>query len=171
MPDLALILLVEDKEDDILLVRRAFSKGGILNPLHVVRDGDEAIEYLSGDGKYRNRAEYPLPQLMLLDLKMPGTDGFEVLQWVRKQPRLGSLVVVVLTSSVAIRDINRAYRMGANSFLVKPMDFENTVEMAKTVQKYWLAMSQAPETSREDNRQGTETEQGGGKTEHDEGRL
>src|SRR5437879_1980484 len=99
MPDLSLILLVEDKEDDIFLIRRAFEKGGILNPLHVVRDGDEAIEYLAGEGKYNNRAEYPLPQLMLLDLKMPGTDGFEVLHWVRQQPGLSSLVIVVLTSS------------------------------------------------------------------------
>jgi len=81
---------------------------------------------------------------------MPGTNGFEVLEWIRSQPGFGSLRVVVLTSSFDLRDINKAYRLGANSFMVKPADFENTVELAKTVQQYWLMMSKAPETSRED---------------------
>src|SRR5260370_39803334 len=148
MPDQGVILLVEDKEDDIIVVRRAFERGGIPNPLQVVRDGEEAIEYLQGFGKYRNREEYPLPALILLDLKMPGMDGFEVLQWIRSQPGLGSVPVVVLTSSFAVRDINKAYRVGANSFMVKPMDFDNTVELARTVKKYWLVMSKGPETSR-----------------------
>src|SRR6266446_3755781 len=148
MPDQALILLVEDKEDDIILVRRAFERAGIPNPLQVVRDGEEAIEYLQGYGKYRNREEYPLPSLILLDLKMPGMDGFEVLEWIRGQPGFGSLPVVVLTSSFAVRDINKAYRLGGNSFMVKPMDFENTVELARTVKKYWLVMSKGPDTSR-----------------------
>src|SRR5437868_2030655 len=98
MPDQALILLVEDKEDDIVLIRRALAKAGVVNPLQVVRDGDEAIEYLAGERKYRNREEYPLPQLVLLDLKLPGMDGFEVLRWIRGQPGLSSLRVVVLTS-------------------------------------------------------------------------
>src|SRR5258705_12172576 len=114
----AVILLAEDREDDILLVQRAFAKGEIANPLFVVRDGDEAICYLSGIGKYGNRAEYPLPDLLLLDLKMPRTDGFEVLRWVRQQPGLSALRIVVLTSSENIRDVNQAYRLGANSFLV-----------------------------------------------------
>src|ERR1700674_4968478 len=99
MPDQALILLVEDREDDVLLVRRAFAKANVLNPMQVVRDGREAIAYLKGEGKYSNRAEYPLPELLLLDLKMPGTDGFDVLKWMRQQPGLKALRVVVLTSS------------------------------------------------------------------------
>src|SRR2546428_9867920 len=124
MPDQAVILLAEDREDDILLIRKAFQEAFINNPLQVVRDGEEAIAYLSGEGKYSNRAEYPLPELMLLDLKMPGTDGFDVLKWMRQQPGLQALRVVVLTSSDQMRDVNAAYQLGANSFLVKPIDFE-----------------------------------------------
>jgi CheY-like chemotaxis protein len=144
----AVILLAEDREDDIILVKRAFEKGEIANPLFVVRDGEEAISYLSGIGKYGNRAEYPLPDLLLLDLKMPRVDGFEVLRWVRQQPGFSALRVVVLTSSDQIRDVNTAYRLGANSFMVKPTDFQNVVEMAKTLRSYWLQMSKAPEVSR-----------------------
>src|SRR5262245_6778938 len=106
MPEQAVILLVEDREDDILLVRKSFEKGGINNPFQVVRDGEEAIQYLAGEGRYSNRAEYPLPDLILLDLKMPRVDGFEVLMWIRRQPGFGSIPVVVLTSSDAIRDVN-----------------------------------------------------------------
>lgn len=146
--DEAVILLAEDREDDIVLVQRAFAKGEIQNPLFVVHDGDEAISYLSGIGKYGNRAEYPLPDLLLLDLKMPKVDGFEVLKWVRQQPGFSALRVVVLTSSDQIRDVNTAYRLGANSFMVKPTDFENVLEMAKTLRSYWLLMSRAPEVTR-----------------------
>jgi len=144
----AVILLAEDRDDDILLVQRAFAKGELANPLFVVRDGEEAISYLSGVGKYGNRAEYPLPDLLLLDLKMPRVDGFEVLRWVRQQPGFSALRVVVLTASDQIRDVNTAYRLGANSFMVKPTDFENVVEMARTLRSYWLQMSKAPEVSR-----------------------
>src|SRR5437016_14158370 len=106
MPDQAIILLAEDREDDVLLIRKAFSKANISNPLQVVRDGEEAIAYLSGEGKYSNRDEYPLPDLFLLDLKMPGKDGFDVLRWVRQQTGLSALSVVVLTSSEDMRDVN-----------------------------------------------------------------
>src|SRR6516162_8208226 len=109
MPDQALILLVDDSEDDILLIRQAFAKAGIPNPLQVVRSGEEAVEYLQGIWKYRNREEFPLPAMVLLDLKMPGMDGFEVLSWIRQQPGLSAIVIVVLTCSVAVRDINKAY--------------------------------------------------------------
>ncbi len=148
MHDQAIILLAEDREDDILLILRAFKKGGINNPLHVVRDGDEAVAYLKGEGRYFNREEYPLPDLLLLDLKMPRMDGFEVLRWIRQQPGLGPLRVVMLTSSEDIRDVNVAYRLGANSFMVKPMDFENVVELGKVLRDYWLKMDKGPETSR-----------------------
>src|SRR5437773_1951820 len=148
MPEQAVILLVEDREDDILLIRRAFRKGYINNPLQVVRDGDEAIAYLSGEGKYSNRAEYPLPDLILLDLKMPRIDGFEVLHWIRRQSSFASIRIVVLTSSDAISDVNRAYALGANSFMVKPLDFQNVIEMAKMLKTYWLRMNKAPEAAR-----------------------
>ncbi len=148
MPERAVILLAEDREDDIVVIRRAFDKGGISNPLFVVRDGEEAVQYLEGGGKFSNRAEYPLPDLLLLDLKMPRMDGFEVLRWIRQRPGLSSLRVVVLTSSENIRDVNVAYHMGANSFMVKPMDFENAIELAKVLRDYWLTASKAPATAR-----------------------
>src|SRR3954466_226799 len=102
-------MIVEDREDDILLMRKAFDRACLSNPLQIIRDGAEAIAYLSGVGRYSNRAEYPLPVLILLDLKMPKVDGFEVLQWIRSQPRIRGLPVVVLTSSNQIRDVNHAY--------------------------------------------------------------
>jgi CheY-like chemotaxis protein len=148
MPDESVILLVEDREDDILLIQKAFQQGGIINPFFVVRDGEEAIAYLSGEGKFSNRAEYPLPDLILLDLKMPRIDGFEVLHWIRRQPGFSSIRIVVLTSSDAIPDVNRAYALGANSFMVKPLDFQNVVEMSRILKTYWLQMNKAPEAFR-----------------------
>ena len=144
-----LILVVEDREDDVLLIQRAFERAKITTALQVVRDGDEAIAYLSGSGKYSNRAEYPLPWLVLLDLKMPRVGGFEVLKWVRSQSGLKSLIVVVLTSSAELRDVNEAYSLGANSFMVKPMDFENAPNLADLINAYWLQHNRFPETSRQ----------------------
>src|SRR6266566_3274226 len=103
------ILIVEDREDDILLIQKAFQRAKIATARQIVRDGEEAIAYLSGSGKYSQRNEYPLPWLVLLDLKMPRVDGFEVLKWIRSQPELNRLVVVVLTSSDQIKDVNQAY--------------------------------------------------------------
>jgi CheY-like chemotaxis protein len=148
MSDQAVILLAEDREDDIALIRQAFARAYVPNPLQVVRNGEEAIAYLQGEGKYANRAEYPLPELMLLDLKMPRIDGFGVLKWVRRQPTLATLRIVVLTCSEALRDVNEAYSLGANSFMVKPMDFEDVIHMSKFLTSYWLHMSKSPETSR-----------------------
>ena len=142
------ILLAEDREDEVTLIRRAFAKANFLNPLQVVSNGEESIAYLQGEGKYANRAEYPLPSLLLLDLKMPRKDGFEVLEWIRQQPSLMALRIVVLTSSDAIRDVNRAYQLGANSFLVKPLDFASFVQMTQALKGYWLWMSKEPEIAR-----------------------
>src|SRR4051812_35437595 len=148
MPDTGVILLAEDREDDVVLIRRAFRQAYVVNPLYVVQDGVEAISYLKGEGRFSNREEFPLPDLMLLDLKMPRLDGFEVLEWIRKQPGLSSLRVVVLTSSDELRDVNRAYKLGANSFMVKPVDFEDVVHMSQFLTKYWLVASKAPESHR-----------------------
>src|SRR4051794_32191376 len=116
MADQPLILLVEDREDDILVIQKAFQRAEINTAVEVVRNGEEAIWYLSGVGQYSNRAEYPLPWLILLDLKMPRVDGFEVLKWIRQESACRSLIVVVLTSSDEISDVNEAYARGANSF-------------------------------------------------------
>jgi CheY-like chemotaxis protein len=148
MSDQALFLLVEDADNDAVLIRRAFVKGNIINPLQVVTSGDQAIAYLKGEGAFANRAEYPLPELVLLDLKLPGIDGFQVLRWIRQQPELKALRVVVLTSSDRIQDVNLAYQLGANSFLVKPVDFERFVEISQALKGYWLWLSRAPEVSR-----------------------
>src|SRR3954471_2677991 len=137
MRDKALILLVEDRADDVKLVLRSFEKAGITNPVQVVGDGEEAIAYLNGSGTYSNRDEHPLPELVLLDLKMPKVDGFEVLKWIRAHPQLSQLRVVVLTSSDDIRDLNLAYKLGANSFLVKPMDFNHFVELSSFIADNW----------------------------------
>jgi len=149
MRDQALILLVEDQEDDVVLIRKAFERAGNPNPLHVVRDGEDAVAYLSGSGKYGNRAEYPLPWLVLLDIKMPGMDGFELLQWIRQQPGFKNLIVIMLTSSDAIRDVNKAYACGANSFMVKPLEFENAVEVSRLIKQYWMQHNRFPEVERE----------------------
>jgi CheY-like chemotaxis protein len=142
-----LILLAEDREEEVLLIRRAFREANFLNPLHVVQDGEEAIAYLEGKGKYANRDEYPLPALLLLDLKMPRKDGFEVLRWIRHHPQLRTLRVVVLTSSDHTADVNRAYQLGANSFLVKPVDFRHFVEMTQALHGYWK-WTEEPQISR-----------------------
>lgn len=146
-----MILLAEDREDDIVLIRRALQKTSVEHALFVVKNGEDAVSYLQGVGKFSNRAEYPLPSLLLLDLKMPGMDGFDTLRWIKGQPGFGSLRIVVLTSSDAIYDVNLAYQLGANSFMVKPFDFENTLELAKIITRYWLDKSKEPEISRPPN--------------------
>jgi CheY-like chemotaxis protein len=143
----AAFLLVEDNEDDILLFKRAFSTSNVANPLQVVKNGHEALCYLEGSGRYRNRNEFPLPSLVLLDLKLPGIDGFEVLSWIRQHPSLRTLRVIVLTSSDEIRDVNRAYQLGANSFLVKPMALEDLNRLTQAISGYWIWFDKAPETS------------------------
>lgn len=148
MSEQAVFLLVEDSQNDAILIRRAFQKGNILNPLQVVSSGDQALAYLKGEGAFSNRAEFPLPELVLLDLKLPGIDGFDVLRWIRQQPTLRALRVVVLTSSDRIQDVNLAYQLGANSFLVKPVDFERFVEISQALKGYWIWLSKAPEVSR-----------------------
>src|ERR1051326_1104365 len=152
MPDLLVVLLVEDSEDDITVIRKAFERARIPNPLYVVKDGEAAIAYLAGKGKYAVRDEYPVPALVLLDLKLPGMDGFEVLRWIRQTPGMSGLRVVVLTSSDSIRDVNAAYELGANSFMVKEMYFQNTVELARLLKDFWLVKAKVPESARVDEK-------------------
>jgi CheY-like chemotaxis protein len=145
MSDQALFLLVEDEERDIHLIRGAFLKAKIVNPLYVVRSGEEAVAYLRGEGRYGNRTEYPLPALVLLDLRLPGMDGYGVLRWIRGEPGLRNLRVLVLTGFGDMRDANVAYQAGANSFLVKPMDFQRFVEISQALGGYWVWTDKVPE--------------------------
>ncbi|HEY6200723.1 MAG TPA: response regulator [Candidatus Binatia bacterium] len=140
----ATILIVEDRPADVLLIRRAFMKAQIANPLQVVRDGETAVAYLAGSGAYADRQAHPLPALLLLDLKLPRKSGLEVLMWLRAQPEIRRLPVVVLTSSKETTDVNRAYELGANSYLLKPVTFESLLDMIKTLRLYWIEMNELP---------------------------
>ena len=139
------ILLAEDDPNDVLLIQRAFQRTHVANPLQVVRDGEEALAYLSGQGPFADRERHPLPVLLLMDLKMPRKSGLEVLEWVRQQPGLKRLPITVLTSSNQSPDINRAYELGANSYLVKPAGFDSLLELVKNLDMYWLILNEKPE--------------------------
>ena len=138
------ILVAEDNGDDVLLIQRAFTRAKLANPLHFVSDGERAIGYLSGQGAYADRTRHPLPALLLLDLKLPRKSGFEVLEWVRRQPGLSVLPVVVLTSSRESADVQRAYALGANTYLVKPVAFDGLMEMVKSLGLYWFVTAERP---------------------------
>jgi CheY-like chemotaxis protein len=138
-----LFLLAEDSQNDVFLMQQAFKKAGLPNPIQVVSDGQEAISYLKGEGRYSDRAQYPLPMAVLLDLKMARMNGFEVLEWVRKQPNLKRVVVIILTASNRSSDADRAYDLGANFYLTKPGKFEDLVEMTKCLHD-WLRLNHFP---------------------------
>jgi CheY-like chemotaxis protein len=138
------VLLVEDDDNDVLFVQRAFKHAGILNRLEVVRDGEQAVDYLGGTGAYADREKYPLPVFVLLDLKMPRRSGLEVLQWAKEREGLRRIPIVVLTSSKKDSDVSRAYELGANSYLVKPVSFEGLIELTKSLQLYWLVLNERP---------------------------
>ena len=138
MLDHVAILLAEDDRNDVFLMGRAFDRAGIPNPLCVVHDGREAVEYLSGDGEYADREQYPMPGLMLLDLKLPRMDGFDVLAWLRSQRQFDTLPVVVLSSSKVQADIDRSRELGVYDYRVKPHDFEDLVRMIDDIRKCWL---------------------------------
>jgi CheY-like chemotaxis protein len=132
------LLLVEDSADDQFIMNRALKSAGVTNPLQIAEDGEQAVDYLSGAGKFADRLQYPLPALVFLDLKLPMKSGIEVLRWIRTQPELQGMVVVVLTSSDAPSDIADAYKAGANSYLVKPPTADDLIAMAKSFKWYWL---------------------------------
>ncbi len=143
MPDT--ILLVEDNSQDVILMQRAFRKAAITKPFQVVNDGEAAVLYLSGQGPYTDRSQYPLPVLVLLDLKLPRKSGAEVLLWLRQQPELKRLPVVVLTSSKEYADVNRVYDLGANAYMVKPVAFDGLVEIVKTLNMHWMMFNEKPQ--------------------------
>jgi two-component system, response regulator len=139
-----IILLVEDNPDDVKLTERALKKSKILNELLVAKDGVEALDYLFGTGKYAGRDTKALPQVVLLDLKMPRMDGLEVLQRIRADERTKLLPVVVLTTSSEDRDRVESYKLGANSYIRKPVDFDQFVSAVQNLGLYWLVLNEAP---------------------------
>jgi len=138
------ILLVDDNPDDVTLTLRALKKANILNEVVVARDGVEALDYLFGTGTYDGRDASVTPELVLLDLKMPRLDGMDVLKRLRADERTRLLPVVILTSSKEEKDLTNGYRLGANSYIRKPVDFHRFAEAVQQVGLYWLVLNEAP---------------------------
>jgi two-component system, response regulator len=138
------ILLVEDNPNDIKLTLLAFKTANLANTVHVARDGVEALEYLFGNAPSPDQKLSRRPKLVLLDLKLPRLDGHEVLKRIKGDPRTASIPVVMLTSSGEVRDVMRTYDDGANSYIIKPVDFEQFTEAVRTLGMYWLLLNQPP---------------------------
>jgi CheY-like chemotaxis protein len=138
------ILQVEDREEDVFLLKYALQRAEISNPVQVAADGREAVEYLAGEGKFADRTKFPLPALVLLDLKLPHLMGLEVLQWIRQQPALKPLIVIILSSSIHGEDVRRAYELGANAFLVKPSDTNVLADICRSIKHFWLTHNLLP---------------------------
>ncbi|MBW4441012.1 MAG: response regulator [Plectolyngbya sp. WJT66-NPBG17] len=143
--ELTPILLVEDNPKDVVLTQRAFRKAQISAPLYAVSDGEKAIAYLSGEAPYNDRVQYPLPALILLDLKLPRRSGAEVLAWLRQQPGLKRIPVVMLTTSREYVDVNQSYDLGANAYIVKPVSFDDLVSILDTLNVHWLTLNEKPQ--------------------------
>ena len=137
------ILLVDDSENDLRLMRVGFEKAEFNNPLQTARNGEEAITYLKGEGVYGDRNQYPLPAVMLLDLNMPMKNGFDVLHWVRTQPSLQRVSIVILTASMRTEDVKQAFELGAHSFLVKPATIEKLGAVLRCLRD-WLQINHFP---------------------------
>jgi CheY-like chemotaxis protein len=141
MSSRSVILWAEDNDDDALLMERAFRKAALPGSFVRVADGIQATEYLSGQGRYSDRCRYPMPKLLLLDIKMPRMSGLDVLQWKQSRPELRELAAVILTSSAQERDRDEASRLGARRYLVKPGSFEDLVGQVKELSSEWLGPS------------------------------
>src|SRR5579883_1676684 len=135
-----LILMVEDEEDQVFLTKHALARAKLVNPVRIVSDGEEAINYLSGKGPFGDRKTNPLPSLILLDLKLPKIGGLEVLEWMRGRPQLKNIPVAVLTSSINPRDREQADQLGVKAYLCKPVHSEGLLEMMKSIGMYWLIL-------------------------------
>ncbi|MGH3443316.1 MAG: response regulator [Nitriliruptorales bacterium] len=138
------ILVVEDEPQHATLIRAALDTSHVVNPVVVASDGDEAIAYLSGDGEYVDRTRHPLPALVLLDLHLPRVSGLDVLGWMKTQPEVRRLPVIMLTASQDDDDIRAAYDLGANSYLVKPVGFDALLDVVKGLSLYWLVLNRPP---------------------------
>lgn len=142
----SVILLVENDPNDVFLTKRAFEKTGLGAAFQIAGDGEEAIDYLGGRGEFADRSRFPLPVLVLLDLKLPRVGGLEVLKWIRDQAELETTVVIMLTSSQKRSDIQQAYALGANSYLVKPSSVLELERIVGLVERYWLRLNQPTAT-------------------------
>lgn len=138
------ILVADDNSDDHLLLSRGFKKAGVNALLRFTNDGAEAVQYLSGRGHFKDRTKYPFPDIILLDVKMPGLDGFEVLKWLRGQTQIGLLPVIMLTSSDEPRDIDRAHSLGANGYLMKPSGTRAMQQMLHGIEAFWVEQHRFP---------------------------
>ena len=136
------ILLVEDNENDVLFMNLALEQAGVANPIRVVKDGQEALAYLGGTGQYSDRLKFPLPYLVLLDLKLPYVMGLDVLKWLRQRAEFDSTIVVVLTSSADPADVETAYRLKTNAYLVKPSGLANLQILTQATKDFWLVQNQ-----------------------------
>ncbi|HOY38986.1 MAG: response regulator [Bacteroidales bacterium] len=141
MENLATILLVEDNQMDVILTLDAFREAKLKNKISVARNGQEALDYLFGRNKFSDRSEFPLPNLILLDLKMPGIDGFEVLRQIKSSDILKRIPVIILTSSKEDGDRALSYDIGANSYLLKPVSFDGFTEVVKKIDDYWFTLN------------------------------
>jgi two-component system response regulator len=141
------VLVVDDTETDFELTKIAIRKANVTARIELARDGAEAIKYLRGDGVFANRELYPFPNVLFLDLKMPKVDGFEVLQWLKEHEECKVVPVMVLTSSAMERDVARAYKLGANCYMVKPGDLESLISLVDLAFRFWgtCALPQVPE--------------------------
>lgn len=142
----AVILQVEDDDNDVLLLQYAFRTARISNPLQSVPNVPRAIDYLNGRGEFSDRTLFPFPCLVLSDIKLPGETGLELLQWIRAQAALRGLVVIMLTSSASPAEIDLAYELGANSFIIKPAGADKLVELVKSLHGYWIEQNRFSST-------------------------
>jgi len=138
------ILLVEDNPSDAKLALHAFKKNNFTNRIYLVRDGAEALDFIFSTGEYINRADLPLPKVILLDLKLPKVDGLEVLRRIKSDPRTKSVPVVMLTSSREDKDVVESYSLGVNSYIVKPVDFQQFTESVQSLGMYWMLLNNPP---------------------------
>lgn len=144
MVKMANILLVEDNRMDVELTLDAFREAKLANKINVARNGETALKYLLGDEKYSDREKHPLPDIILLDLKMPGIDGFEVLRQIKTTPKIKRIPVIILTSSEEEGDRALSYDTGANSYLVKPISFDGFLDVARQIGDYWFTLNIGP---------------------------
>ena len=144
------IVMADDDDDDYLLTKKALKESKLLNKLHRVKDGEELIEYLRHEGEYKDRSEYERPGIILLDLNMPRKDGREALKEIKSDPKLSNIPVVVFTTSKAEEDVYKTYQLGVNSFITKPVTFDNLIKVMQTLGTYWLEIVELP---RDDGKQ------------------